>query len=78
MNSNKLLELKRTIEEKKREQDVLLGRREEKMKQLKAAGASTLEEAQELLADKKKELKRKETKMEKDLEAFEDKYSEVL
>ena len=78
MNSEKLLELKRNIEEKKRKQDRLLGQREEKMKQLKAAGASTLEEAQELLADKKKELKRKETKMEKDLEAFEDKYSEVL
>jgi chromosome segregation ATPase len=78
MSSDRLLELKRNIEDKKRKQDRLLGQREEKMKQLKAAGASALEEAQEMLADKKKELKRKEAKMESDLEEFETKYSEVL
>ena len=47
--SDRLLQLKRQIEDKKRQQDILVGRREEKMRQLKELGASSLEEAKEML-----------------------------
>jgi hypothetical protein len=76
--SDRLLELRKQIDDKKRQFAVLSGRREEKLKQLKATGASTLEEGKQLLDSKKKELRRMESKKDKDLASFEEKYSEVL
>lgn len=78
MNANELLTIKESLNEKVREQDRLLGRKETLLEQLNKLGCSSFEEAEETIEDLEKDIDKLEEHFQVSLADFKKTYGNLL
>jgi len=78
MKTNELLAIKESLNNKVREQDRLLGKKENLLDSLKKLGCSSFVEAEEKIEALEKEISTKEKAFKLALNTFKEKYEELL
>jgi len=78
MKSDELLKIKNTLLVKTKEQDKLLGKKENLLEQLKELGCSSFPEAEIKIEELEIEIKKKEKIFHDSLETFKEKYGNLL
>jgi len=78
MSTNALLAIKDSLNEKVREQDRLLGRKETLLEQLNKLGCSSFEEAEKTIDTLEKDIEKMEKEFKVSLGDFKEKYGNLL